>query len=80
MNLPPTFPLSMAAEHTPVRVVSIEGHPICQKRIARNGPQPGAGNQRVPAQRQRPFGGPQRTRFGLGRRHGAPHSGMRRLV
>lgn len=28
MNLPPTFPLSMAAEHTPVRVVSIKALPI----------------------------------------------------
>ena len=42
MNLPPTFPLSMAAEHTPVRVVSIKGTPDFAKRIAEMGLNPGA--------------------------------------
>ncbi len=42
MNTPPTFPLSMAAEHTPVRVVSVKGTPDFAKRIAEMGLNPGA--------------------------------------
>ena len=42
MNLPPTFPLSMAAERTTVRVVSIKSTPVFAKRIAAMGLNPGA--------------------------------------